>query len=219
MVRPWQGLLRDGDALLGVQLVDQPLHVLGRRHLVGIAVDDQAGRGAGGEEGEIIGIGLRRDRDEALDLRTAHQQLHADPGAEGIASHPAALGVGVQRLYPVECRCRVRQFARAMVELALAAADPAEIESQRRETALLEHVEEVVDDLVVHRAPELRVGMQHDGDRRALFGRGLVAALDPSGRTRENDLRHVALQLRPRRKAFRVTSVRRSGLDAGGPSP
>jgi hypothetical protein len=35
--------------------------------------------------------------------------------------------------------------------------------------ALLEHVEQLIDDLVVHGAAELRVRMQHDGDRRVLF--------------------------------------------------
>ena len=190
-----QRLLRDGDALLRVQLVDQALHVLRRRHLVGIAMDDQARRRAGRQEREIIGVGLRRDRDEAFDLRPAHQKLHADPRAEGIAGDPAALGIRMQRLDPVERRGRVRQFAGAVVEFALAAADAAEIEAQRGEIALLEHVEEVVDDLVVHRAAELRMRMQDDGDRRALFLGGLVAALQATGRTGENDLRHEILHL------------------------
>jgi hypothetical protein len=52
-----------------------------------------------------------------------------------------------------------------VVELALAAADAAEVEAQHREAALREHVEELVDDLVVHRAAELRMRVQDDGDR------------------------------------------------------
>ena len=46
----------------------------------------------------------------------------------------------------------------AVVELALAAADAAEIEAQHREAALREHVEELVDDLVVHRPPNCGCG-------------------------------------------------------------
>ncbi len=89
--------------------------------------------------------------DEAFDLRAAHQKLHADPGAEGIAGNPAALRNRVQRLHPVERGGRVGQLAGAMVELALAAADATKIETQCGEIALLEHVEKLVDDLVVHR--------------------------------------------------------------------
>ena len=38
---------------------------------------------------------------------------------------------------------------------------------------------------------ELRVRVQHDGDRRVLLPRRMVAALDASGRTSENNLRHA----------------------------
>ena len=96
----------------------------------------------------------------------------------------------MQRLHPVECRSGVGKLARAVVEFALAAADAAEVEAQRGEVALLEHVKEVVDDLVVHRAAELRVRVQNDGNRRALFLRRLIATLKAAGRTGENDLWH-----------------------------
>src|SRR5215475_2268317 len=47
------------------------------------------------EEREVVEVGGRRDRDEAFDLGTAHQELHADPGAEREAGNPAALGFRV----------------------------------------------------------------------------------------------------------------------------
>ncbi len=75
----------------------------------------------------------------------------------------------MQALHPVERGSRVRQFTRAMVEFALAAADAAEVEAERREAALLEHVEQLVDDLVVHRSAELRVRMKDDRDGGAFF--------------------------------------------------
>src|SRR5690606_35247357 len=85
----------------------------------------------------------------------------------------------------------VGQLARTMVELALAAADAAEIEAQRGEIALLEHVKEFIDDLVVHRSAKLRVWMKHDRDRRVLFLRRLVATFEASGRACEDDFGHT----------------------------
>ena len=63
----------------------------------------------------------------------------------------------------------IRQFADAVIERALAAADAAEIEAQHREVAVHEGVVELVDDLVVHRPAELRVRMQDDRERRVLL--------------------------------------------------
>src|SRR3546814_2391714 len=79
----------------------QLLHRVLRHHLVLVALNDQAGGGAGGEEAEVVHVGRRRHRDEAVDLRPAHQELHADPGAEGEAGDPARLGVVVVGLQPV----------------------------------------------------------------------------------------------------------------------
>ena len=93
-------------------------------------------------------------------------------------------------LHPVERGGRIRQLAGAMVEFALAAADRTEVEAQRREAALLEHVEQLVDDLVVHRAAELRVRMQDDGDRGVLLLGGLVAAFEAAGWSVEDDFGH-----------------------------
>src|SRR5690606_17853675 len=115
-----------------------------------------------------------------------------------------ALGIGMQRLHPVERGGRVRQLARAVVELALAAADAAEIEAQRGEVALLEHVEQVVDDLVVHRAAELRMRVQNDRDRSVFLAGGLVAALETAGRTCENYLGHTNSNAQ---RARRVSTV------------
>src|SRR3546814_20345432 len=77
----------------------------------------------------------RRDRQEASDFVAAHQQLHADPRAEAEARDPRRLRLGMDRLHPVERRGGVAQFADAIVERALAAADAAEVEAQHRETA------------------------------------------------------------------------------------
>src|SRR5690606_28523291 len=85
----------------------------------------------------------------------------------------------------------VGKLADAMVELALASADAAEIEAQGGEAATLEHVEQVVDDLVVHRPAKLRMRMQHDGDRRVLFLGGLISSFQPAGGTSKDYLGHV----------------------------
>ena len=115
----------------------------------------------------------------------------------------------VDRLRPVERGGGVRQFAGAVVERALAAADAAEVEAQRGEAAVHEGIVELVDDLVVHRAAELRVRMQHDGDRRVLLRRRVIAAFDAAGRSGEDDFRHA---FEPRSTAS-GSSERRAGTD------
>ena len=79
-----------------------------------------------------------------------------------------------------------------MVEAALAAPDPAKIEPEHGETALREHVEELVDDLVVHRPAELRVGMENDGDRSVLLLGGLETPLKATGGAGEDHFWHRA---------------------------
>ena len=192
VVRARDDFLVDDDAALGLQLVDERLHVLRLRHAVGIAMDDQAGRGAGREEGEVELAGGRGNRDEALDFRTAHQQLHADPGAERDAGDPAGARVRIDRLNPIERGRRIRQLVLAVIN-ALAAADAAEIEPQNREAALREHVIELIHDRVVHRAAELRMRVEHDADR-GILGLGRVkTAFETAGRAGKNDFRHNML--------------------------
>ena len=109
----------DHDALLGLQFLDQGQNLFQRRDAILVAVDEQAGRGTGREKAEIEAVGRRGDRYESLDLRPAHQELHADPGAERDAGDPAGARLRADRLRPVERRGRVRQFALAVVEGAL----------------------------------------------------------------------------------------------------
>jgi hypothetical protein len=188
-------LLIDDDAFLRLQLLDQRGHVLGRRDDVLLPVDDQAGRRAGRQEREVVAVRLRRDRDEAFDLGAAHQQLHADPGAEREASDPARARFRIDGLRPVERGGRIRQLARAMIERALAATDTAEVEAQHRKAAVHERVVHLVDDRVVHVAAELRVRVQHHGDRGILLFRRMVAAFQAACGTGENDFRHHDLGL------------------------
>ncbi|MPL92923.1 hypothetical protein SDC9_39047 [bioreactor metagenome] len=190
VIRPLDLLVRDGDSLLLAQLADQGVGVLRRRHAVGGAVDDQARGGAGGKEAEIIHVRRRRDRDEAGDLGPAHQKLHADPGAEAEARDPAMLRVRVHRLQIVECRGSIRQLADALVILALRPADAAEVEAQHGEADLVEGVMQVVDDAIVHRAAEFRIGVKNDRDRRVRDGLRVVAALEATFGTGENDFGH-----------------------------
>ena len=75
-----------------------------------------------------------------------------------------------------------------------------------------EGIVELVDDLVVHRAAELRVRMQHDGDRRMLDARRMIPAFDPAGRTGEDDFGHSDLDLsrNPRIWRCRMLNLRRA---------
>ena len=70
-------------------------------------------------------------------------------------------------LHPVERGGGIGQFADAVVEAALAAADAAKIEAQRRKAAIDEGLVERLRDPVVHRAAALRVRVEDHGDRRA----------------------------------------------------
>src|SRR5436190_11098786 len=136
MVRARNQLVIDRDVALRPELVDQLLDGARSDDFVGLALDDDAGGGAGRQKAEVVHVRGRRDRNEALDFGPAHQQLHADPGAEANARNPGRLGFRMDALYPVEGACSIRQLADAIVEHALALADSAEIESQRRESAL-----------------------------------------------------------------------------------
>ena len=55
---------------------------------------------------------------------------------------------------------------------------------------MFEGIIEVVDDLVVHRAAELRMRMQHHRDRRILLLGRVIAAFETAGRSGENNFRH-----------------------------
>ncbi len=83
-----------------------------------------------------------------------------------------------------------RQLADAVVEHALALADAAEVEAQRREAALDEGLVEQLHDLVVHRAAGLRVRMEDQRDRRAGAGAGVETAFEASLGAGKNDFGH-----------------------------
>src|SRR3546814_19949160 len=93
-------------------------------------------------------------------------------------------------LHPVKRRSRVRQFAHAIVERALAFADAAKVEAQRGEAALDEGLVHGLDDAVVHRAAALRMGVEDECHRRARTGRGAETALQAAFRPGKNDCRH-----------------------------
>src|SRR5664280_1702364 len=141
--------------------------------------------------------------------RKAHTSLpDAPPANTKVSARPT-----VGRLAPLAVSTNGRNVRKAMrVALSMTPTDsssgkpnwlrrepapaPASL-LQRREAAVHEGVIELVDDRVVHRPAELRVRMQDDRDRRVLLPRRVVAALDPSGRTGEDDFRHCC---RPRNR-------------------
>src|SRR6266851_4629782 len=180
----------DLDVALVRQLVDELLHRLRRYQGVLVALQDQPGRRARREKGEVVLVGRRRDRDERLDFRPPHQELHADPRAKGIAGDPARGGVRVVALQPIECRRRIGELALAAIKAALTAADPAKVEAQGRKTAPHKGLIERVDDLVVHRPAMQRMRVQHHGHRRGAAARMVIARLDAPFRAVDNDVRH-----------------------------
>ena len=103
---------------------------------------------------------------------------------------PGRLGFGVDLLDPVERRGGVAQFADAVVEHALALADAAEIEAQRREAAADKGLVEQLHDLVVHRAAGLRVRMEDHRDRRARAQARVETAFETAFGARKNHFGH-----------------------------
>src|SRR3546814_8890225 len=98
----------------------------------------------------------------------------------------------MDRLYPVERRRGVAEFADAIVERSLAAADAAKVEAQHCETARDEAFVHRLGDAVVHRSAALWMRMQDQRDRRAGPRRGREAAFDAALGTGKNDVGHVA---------------------------
>jgi hypothetical protein len=184
-------LVLDLDAFLGLHLLDHAHHILHGGDPIFGAVHEEPGRRAGSEEGEVEAVSGGCDRDEPFDLGAAHQELHSYPRPEGDARDPAVARIRVDRLGPIERGRSVREFARAVIEGALAPAYASKIEPQRCEASVHEAVEQVVDDLVIHRAPELGVRVQHDADRGATLLRRLVAAFNAAGGAGKDDLRHL----------------------------
>jgi len=181
----------DLDALLHLGLGRELAHRGRGYHAVLVAVDHQARGGTRGEEREVVEVGGRRHADEAVDLRPAHQELHGDPGAERDAGDPARGRIRLLQLQPVERGSRIRELARPVVEVALAAPHAAEVEAQHREPALHEQVVEVIDHLVVHGPAELRVRMQDERDGARGAGLVVVARFQTAGRPVDDQLRHA----------------------------
>jgi hypothetical protein len=94
-------------------------------------------------------------------------------------------------LHPVERRRGIAEFALAAVVRALAAADAAEIKTQGGKVAFDERIVHGIDDLVVHRAAVLRMGMQDKGDRGRRRFSGAIAAFEASGGAGKKDFRHL----------------------------
>jgi hypothetical protein len=121
--------------------------------------------------------------------------------------NPAAARLGIDRLRPVERGRRIRQFAEPMIERALAPPHAAEVEAQHRKAPVHEGVVELVDDLVVHRAAELRVRVQDDGDGCILLSRRVIPAFDPTSRAGKDDFGHA----QPRRDSEGLMLTTASG--------
>ena len=116
-------------------------------------------------------------------------------------------------LHPVERRGGVAQLALAVVEHALRAADAAEVEAQHREPAPHEHVEQGVDDLVVHRPAMLRVRMQDHGERCRRPLAVDVPPFQPTVGAVEDDFRHYTFSELTRPPGRPVCCGWKSALD------
>src|SRR3546814_12047390 len=102
----------------------------------------------------------------------------------------------MDRLYQVERRRGVAEFADAIVERSLAAADAAKVEAQHCETARDAAFVHRLGDAVVHRSAALWMRMQAQRDRRAGPRRGREAAFDEVlGRSKERCVGHECVSM------------------------
>jgi hypothetical protein len=79
-----------------------------------------------------------------------------------------------------------------MIEFTLASANTTKIKSQGRKATLLEHVKQIIDNLVVHGSTELGVRVRMKNNRYGgslVFGR-LVTTFKSAGWTIKNYFRH-----------------------------
>src|SRR5262249_33426568 len=79
MIRAGNHAVVNLNAALGGKLVGQFLHAGLGHDFIGLAGNDHAGGGAGGEEGEVEHVGRRSNGNEAINFRAAHEELHANP--------------------------------------------------------------------------------------------------------------------------------------------
>ena len=100
-----------------------------------------------------------------------------------------------------------------MIEGALAAPNAPEIEAQHGKVPVREGIIELVDDLMVHRAAELGMGVEHDADRGVALARRVITALDAPRGAGEDDLGHCNLDWNLRATRGRVLL---SALDGYG---
>src|SRR5262245_44690498 len=98
MVGAFNWLMIDLYVLLRADPRHHALHIGSARDGIARAVEDEARGWARRQEREIVMVGWGRKRQEAVNLRAAHQKLQADPGPERIAANPALLGAGVHGL-------------------------------------------------------------------------------------------------------------------------
>ena len=160
----------------------------------------EAGQGARKLKSYMLAGGLTETK--AGDLGPPHQQLHADPGAEGETRDPAMLGVGVHRLQVVERRGRIAEALPMPWSYSpWLRPTPRKLKRRTVKPILVKRVMQVVDDAVVHRAAELRMRVQDDGDRRVLglFAGGSGLRAGPRGRGKSPRAIHLS---------FRVARVR-----------
>lgn len=78
------GIMSDGDEIMGIEIVKKRMKVFRRRKIVMVKVNDKEGRREGWEEWKIIGVRLRRERNKELDLREENKKMNENKWEERI---------------------------------------------------------------------------------------------------------------------------------------
>jgi len=152
-----------------------------------IAADKKLGLIAAGKEavGVVAASGAHGDAesDEAFDARVAAAGAEADVRAEGEAGEEDGLVEAV--FYPGEGGFDVILLAAAFVVYAFAEAGAAKVEAEYGNTEGGEGLHGVVDDLVVHGAAAVGVGMADERGEWSVVAAGVEKGFEPAGWTME----------------------------------
>lgn len=190
VVGPVEDAVIDADALLSVELLDQLVDGGFGDEFIGVAVDHQAPAGAWGEEPEIVMAGRRGDADPTGDFGSAHEELHADEGAERVARNPEAAVAGIDGLHPVERGGGIGNFTNSAIVATLTAANAAKVEPHDGKAQALEALVHGEDDTVVHCSAVQRMRVEQESYGRTLLLGVVVASLQPTIRPSEHYFRH-----------------------------
>ena len=111
-------------------------------------------------------------------------------------------GIVIHRLQVIKRRGRIAQLSDALIILPLAASDAAKVKPQDSEAHVVKSIVKIINNLVVHCAPKLWVGMQYDGNRGISVFLRVISPFKATIWTGKYNLGHIIFSPQKRYGAF-----------------